>query len=50
MRIGRSRNYSRPFASRASFAARRSDYSSVVDDEDELLGVEDADGDEEEEL
>ncbi|KAL4867861.1 hypothetical protein BDV12DRAFT_111518 [Aspergillus spectabilis] len=50
VRIGRSRNYPRPYASRASFAARRGDYSTVVDDEDELLGVEDADGDEEEEL
>ncbi|RDW64289.1 vacuolar protein sorting/targeting protein 10 [Aspergillus mulundensis] len=49
MRIGRNRSYPRPYASRASFAARRGDYSSVVDDEDELLGVEDFEGDEEEE-
>ncbi|KAL4923769.1 vacuolar protein sorting/targeting protein 10 [Aspergillus undulatus] len=50
MRVGRSRGYPRPYASRASFAARRGDYSHVVDDEDELLGVEDIDGDEEEVL
>ncbi|KAL5333603.1 hypothetical protein BJX70DRAFT_380489 [Aspergillus crustosus] len=50
MRIGRSRNYPRPYASRASFASRRGDYSSVVDDEDELLGVEEADGDEDEDI
>ncbi|KAL2869409.1 vacuolar protein sorting/targeting protein 10 [Aspergillus lucknowensis] len=48
-RIGRNRGYPRPYASRASFAARRGDYSSVVDDEDELLGVEDGDADEDEE-
>jgi hypothetical protein len=29
----------RPYASRASFAARRGDYAGVVADEDELLGV-----------
>ncbi|KAL4783874.1 hypothetical protein BJX76DRAFT_328747 [Aspergillus varians] len=50
VRIGGSRNHPRPYASRASFAARRGDYSSVVDDEDELLGVEDFDGDEDGEL
>ncbi|KAI9370967.1 hypothetical protein BJX61DRAFT_544121 [Aspergillus egyptiacus] len=49
-RIGRSRHYHRPYASRSSFAVRRGDYSNVVDDEDELLGVEDFDGDEEDEL
>ncbi len=50
MRIARGRSYPRPYASRGSFAARRGDYSSVVDDEDELLGVEDFDGDEDDEL
>ncbi|KAK1148412.1 vacuolar protein sorting/targeting protein PEP1 [Aspergillus melleus] len=45
--LGRARGYSRPYASRGSFAARRGDYTSVVDDEDELLGVEDADEDDE---
>ncbi|KAL4915432.1 hypothetical protein BDW62DRAFT_203620 [Aspergillus aurantiobrunneus] len=50
MRIGRSRNYPRPYASRASFAARPGDYSNVVDDEDELLGVDEIDGEEDEEL
>ncbi|KAL3470077.1 hypothetical protein BJX99DRAFT_57746 [Aspergillus californicus] len=50
IRIGRGRNYHRPYASRSSFAARRGDYASVVDDEDELLGVVDIEGDEEEEL
>jgi len=49
IRIGQSRAYPRPYASRASFAARRGDYSSVVDDEDELLGVEEGDIDEDEE-
>ena len=29
---------SQPYRSRASFSARRQDYSSVVADEDELLG------------
>ncbi|KAL4971856.1 hypothetical protein BDW66DRAFT_16751 [Aspergillus desertorum] len=48
MHIGRGRSYPGPYASRASFAARRGDYSSVVEDEDELLGVEDFDGDEDE--
>lgn len=46
---GRSHGYSRPYSSRGSFAARRGDYASVVDDEDELLGVEDADVDDEDE-
>ncbi|KAE8355858.1 vacuolar protein sorting/targeting protein 10 [Aspergillus coremiiformis] len=50
VRLGRSRDYSRPYAYRGSFAARRGDYASIVDDEDELLGVEDAEADEEEEL
>ncbi|KAL2809869.1 hypothetical protein BJX63DRAFT_423528 [Aspergillus granulosus] len=50
VRIGQSRSYPRPYASRASFAARRGDYSSVVDDEDELLGVEEGDVDEDEDL
>lgn len=45
--LGRARGYSRPYASRGSFAARRGDYTSVVDDEDELLGVVDADDDDE---
>ncbi|KAA8644881.1 vacuolar protein sorting/targeting protein PEP1 [Aspergillus tanneri] len=44
--FGRYRHYSRPYASRGSFAARRGDYTSVVDDEDELLGVEDAEAEE----
>ena len=47
MRIGRGRGYQRPYASRGSFAARRGDYTSVMEDEDELLGVEE--GDEEDE-
>ncbi|PWY66346.1 vacuolar protein sorting/targeting protein 10 [Aspergillus heteromorphus CBS 117.55] len=46
----RNRGYSRPYASRGSFAARRSDYTGVVDDEDELLGVEDPEADMEDEL
>lgn len=50
VRLGRNRGYSRPYASRGSFAARRGDYTGVVDDEDELLGVEDLEADEEEEL
>ncbi|KAB8219052.1 vacuolar protein sorting/targeting protein 10 [Aspergillus novoparasiticus] len=49
IRLGRGRGYSRPYASRGSFAARRGDYTSIVDDEDELLGVEDADLDEDDE-
>jgi hypothetical protein len=39
--------YQRPYASRGSFAARRGDYSHVVDDEDELLGAEEFEEDEE---
>ncbi|KAL4961906.1 vacuolar protein sorting/targeting protein 10 [Aspergillus stella-maris] len=50
VRVGRSRGYPRPYASRASFAARRGDYGNIVDDEDELLGVEDVDGDEDDEV
>lgn len=41
LRIARNRGYQRPYASRGSFAARRGDYTSVMEDEDELLGVED---------
>ncbi|KAJ5366905.1 hypothetical protein N7541_000846 [Penicillium brevicompactum] len=37
----------RPYATRGSFAARRGDYSHVVDDEDELLGADDFDDEEE---
>ncbi|KAL3494177.1 hypothetical protein BJX62DRAFT_198701 [Aspergillus germanicus] len=48
VRLGQNRGYPRPYASRASFAARRGDYSSVIDDEDELLGVEEGDADEDE--
>jgi hypothetical protein len=40
----------RPYASRGAFAARRGDYVGVVDDEDELLGAEEIDGDEEDEV
>lgn len=47
LRIGRGRGYQRPYASRGSFAARRGDYTSVMEDEDELLGVEDADEEDE---
>lgn len=43
----RSRGYQRPYATRGSFAARRGDYTHVVDDEDELLGADDLDDDEE---
>ncbi|PWY65287.1 vacuolar protein sorting protein [Aspergillus sclerotioniger CBS 115572] len=50
VRLGHNRGYSRPYASRGSFAARRGDYTGVVDDEDELLGVEDLEADEEDEL
>ncbi|EAL84891.1 vacuolar protein sorting/targeting protein PEP1 [Aspergillus fumigatus] len=50
VRLGRNRAYSRPYASRGSFAARRGDYTSVVDDEDELLGVDDAEIDDDDEL
>jgi hypothetical protein len=38
----------RPYATRGAFAARRGDYTSVVDDEDELLGADDFDEEEEE--
>ncbi|KAJ5533678.1 Vacuolar protein sorting/targeting protein 10 [Penicillium frequentans] len=44
MRRGRS---SRPYATRGSFAARRGDYSHVVDDEDELLGTDEFEEEEE---
>ncbi|KAJ9228413.1 hypothetical protein DTO027B5_7688 [Paecilomyces variotii] len=40
----------RPYSSRGAFAARRGDYASVVEDEDELLGVEDLEGEEDEEV
>ncbi|KAM5465303.1 vacuolar protein sorting/targeting protein PEP1 [Microsporum audouinii] len=40
----------RPYASRGAFAARRGDYVGVVDDEDELLGAEEFEGDEEDEV
>ena len=43
----RGRAYQRPYATRGSFAARRGDYTHVVDDEDELLGADDFDEDEE---
>ncbi|KAJ5808952.1 vacuolar protein sorting/targeting protein PEP1 [Penicillium riverlandense] len=42
----RSRGYQRPYSTRGSFAARRGDYTHVVDDEDELLGVDEEDEDE----
>jgi hypothetical protein len=35
----RGRGYERPYNTRGSFAARRGDYTHVVDDEDELLGA-----------
>lgn len=38
----------RPYATRGAFAARRSDYTNVVDDEDELLGNDDFEDEEEE--
>ncbi|KAI2397178.1 vacuolar protein sorting/targeting protein PEP1 [Ophidiomyces ophidiicola] len=44
------RGASRPYASRSAFAARRGDYVGVVEDEDELLGGDDFDGDEDEEV
>ncbi|KAL2005236.1 hypothetical protein VTN00DRAFT_2446 [Thermoascus crustaceus] len=44
------RGSQRPYASRGAFAARRGDYTSVVDDEDELLGAEEIDGEEDEEV
>lgn len=43
----RGRGSQRPYATRGSFAARRGDYTHVVDDEDELLGADDLDEDEE---
>ncbi|KAJ5489553.1 Vacuolar protein sorting/targeting protein 10 [Penicillium diatomitis] len=43
----RGRGYQRPYATRSSFASRRGDYTHVVDDEDELLGVDDLEDDEE---
>lgn len=42
----RSRGYQRPYATRGSFAARRGDYTQVVDDEDELLGADEFEDDE----
>jgi hypothetical protein len=47
---GGSAGAQRPYASRGAFAARRGDYVGVVDDEDELLGTEEIDGDEEDEV
>lgn len=44
MRVPRGR-YQRPYATRGSFAARRGDYG-VLDDEDELLGVDEEDDEE----
>lgn len=44
------RGSQRPYASRGAFAARRGDYTSVMDDEDELLGAEEIDGEEDEEV
>ncbi|KAJ6150747.1 Vacuolar protein sorting/targeting protein 10 [Penicillium chermesinum] len=41
------RGYQRPYATRGSFAARRGDYTHVVEDEDELLGADEFDEDEE---
>ena len=49
VRLPGRRSGPRPYASRGAFAARRGDYSSVVDDEDELLGVDDLDAEEDEE-
>lgn len=46
VRVGRGGG--RPYASRGSFAARRGDYAHVVDDEDELLGVDEAEDEEDE--
>lgn len=43
----RSRGYQRPYATRGSFAARRGEYTHVVDDEDELLGADEFDEDDE---
>lgn len=50
VRLGRGGAASRPYASRGSFAARRGDYAHVVDDEDELLGADEGEGDEEDEV
>lgn len=54
MRLGRSGgrggSYQRPYSSRAAFTSRRGDYTSVVDDEDELLGADDGELDEEDEV
>lgn len=47
LRTSRGRGYQRPYATRGSFAARRSDYTHVVDDEDELLGADELEEDEE---
>ncbi|KAJ5951471.1 uncharacterized protein N7479_009884 [Penicillium vulpinum] len=44
--LGRGRSQ-RPYSTRGSFAARRGEYSSVVDDEDELLGIDEFDDEEE---
>jgi hypothetical protein len=49
VRLPGRRSGPRPYASRGAFAARRGDYASVVDDEDELLGVDDLDAEEDEE-
>lgn len=38
----------RPYATRSAFAARRGDYTNVVDDEDELLGDDEFEDEEEE--
>lgn len=46
VRIPGRRSGVRPFATRGAFAARRGDYSSVVDDEDELLGADEFEDDE----
>lgn len=47
LRIGGGRGGGqRPYASRGSFAARRGDYAHVVDDEDELLGIDEDEEDE----
>jgi hypothetical protein len=43
-----SRGGPRPYATRGAFAARRGDYTNVVDDEDELLGNDDFEDEEEE--
>ncbi|KAL1965296.1 hypothetical protein VTN77DRAFT_5898 [Rasamsonia byssochlamydoides] len=48
IRLPGRRSGPRPYATRGAFAARRGDYTSVVDDEDELLGADDFDEEEEE--